>query len=216
MELANRDKIEASFAARFARLNSRLRHQLEDYLGTPPNFANVPESFWQEAQDEANRELAAVLLLIWGASAKHHGLDADLATTQATRYAEERAATFARDFAANTRKLTADLMADFQPGMPLQKSLVSILGPDRAARIAITETTKAQTAGGEAGIRQTVGLSGEDIWRTRRDTRVCKICDELDGQPRAVWQAQFPTGPGDDVHPQCRCFIRYALVAGAI
>lgn len=216
MELANRDQIEASFAARFARLNSRLRHRLEDYLGSPPNFGNVPESFWKEVQDEANRETAAVLLLIWGSSAKQHGLAADIAGQQAAQYAGDRAATFARDFAVNTRQLTADLMADFQPGMPLQKRLVSVLGPDRAARIAMTETTKAQTAGGEAGIGQTVGLSGEDIWRTRRDVRVCKICDELDGQPRAVWQAQFPTGPGDDVHPNCRCFIRYALVPGAI
>ena len=216
MELANRDKIEASFAARFARLNSRLRHRLEDYLGSPPNFANVPDSFWQEAEDEARRETAAVLLLIWGASAKQHGLAKDLAAVQAARYAGDRAAVLARDFTANTRLATADLMRDFQPGMPLQKGLVSILGPDRAARIAMTETTKAQTAGGEAGIGQTVGLSGEDLWRTRRDMRVCKICDELDGQPRDVWQAQFPTGPGDDVHPNCRCFIRYAMVPGAI
>jgi hypothetical protein len=216
MELPDRDKIEASFAARFSRLNSRLRHKLEDYLGSPPDIRNVPDSFWQEAQDEANRELAAVLMLIWGASAKQHGLDAGLATQQAARYAEDRAATFARDFAASTRTSAGKLMADFQPGMSLQRGLVSVLGPDRAARIATTETTRAQTAGGEAGIGQTVGLSGEDIWRTRRDARVCPICDELDGQPRAVWQAQFPTGPGDDVHPQCRCWIRYSPVPAAI
>lgn len=212
MELANRDKIESSFAARFARLNSRLRHQLEDYLGSPPNIANVPDSFWQEAQEEANRELAAVLLLIWGASAKQHGLASDLATAQAARYAEARAATLARDFTANTRLATADLMRDFVPGMPLQKPLVSILGPDRAARIAMTETTKAQTAGGEAGIGQTVGLSGEDIWRTRRDTRVCEFCDSLDGQPRSVWQSVVPEGPGDECHPNCRCTILYRHV----
>lgn len=70
MQLPNRDQLESSFAARFARLNGKLRHRLEDYLGSPPDIARVPQSFWQEVEDEMNRELAIVLLLIWSQSAR--------------------------------------------------------------------------------------------------------------------------------------------------
>lgn len=219
MELANRDQLEASFAARFARLNSRLRAELQRHLGYPPNFANVPEAFWREVQDEINRELAIVLLLLWQQSAVQHGLATDLAEAQALKYATDRAAELSRSYAENTREMAGAAARRWAADIPrstLADDLGKVLGPNRAARMATTETTKAQTAGGEAGVGQTVGLSGEDQWITRADSLVCPVCKPLHKQPRAVWQQQFPTGPGDDVHPQCRCFIRYVLVAGAI
>lgn len=219
MELVGRDQLESSFAARFARLNGRLRGKLKDYLGHPPDIGRVPDSFWQEVQDEMNRELSIVLLLLWSQSAVEHGLAADAAQAQGLQYAAQRAAAVAPDFAANTRDMLRSAAGRWGPDVAravVEEDLVVILGPTRAERMATTETTKAQTAGGEAGIGQTVGLSGEDLWITARDSRVCPICRPLHKQPRAVWQLEFPAGPGDDVHPQCRCFIQYALVPGAI
>ncbi|MEX2176782.1 MAG: phage minor head protein [Pirellulaceae bacterium] len=89
----------------------------------------------------------------------------------------------------------------------MQGDLATILGPERAARTAATETTQAQTAGGERGMAQTVGLSDLDTWFTRRDDRVCPTCEPLHQALRSEWQAQFPLGP--PAHPQCRCWIRY-------
>jgi hypothetical protein len=214
MELPNRNELESRFAARFARLNANLRHRLEDYLGHPPDITRVPESFWQEVQDEMNRELAIVLLLIWSQSAIQHGLSADLARVQGLDYATRRAVEVSPQFAANTRDMLAAAGRRWAGQPPtqgqLQGDLVAILGPTRAERAAVTETTRAQTAGGEAGARQTVGLSTEDLWITRIDLGgVCPICKPLHNQPRRVWERQFPTGPGDDVHPLCRCFIKY-------
>lgn len=219
MELEGRNQLESKFAARFARLNSRLRHRLEDYLGHPPNAANVPESFWREVQDEANRELAIVLLLLWAQSAAQHGLAADLARDQALRYAQDRARQFAADYAKHTRDMLGKAAERWTPDaarLEVQRDLTTILGPGRAERVATTETTKAQTAGGEAGIGQTVGLDENDLWMTLDDSRVCPICAPLHQQPRSVWQAQFPSGPGDDVHPLCRCWISYARAPATV
>lgn len=214
MELPNRDQLESSAAARFARLNATLRHRLEDYLGFPPDISRVPESFWQEVQDEMNRELAIVLLLVWGASARQHGLGAELARTQGLDYADRRAMTVAPQYAANSRQALNTAATRWQESPPteadLQADLSTIFGPTRAARVATTETTRAQTAGGETATGQTTGLSERDLWITRRDGRVCPVCAPLHRQPRSVWQRQFPAGPGDDVHPFCRCFILYA------
>ncbi len=241
MQLPNRDQLENSFAVRFTRVNARLRHQLEDYLGYPPDISRVPESFWQEVQDEMNRELAVVLLLIWSQSAMLHGLDAQAAQSQAAAYAASRAQTVAPAFAANTRQMLQNAATRWQAlEQPvtrgeLQTDLVTVLGPRRSERVATTETTKAQTDGGESavrqtdarryvaaallgihgdresGVRKTVGLRYLDKWVTRNDGRVCPICAALHGKPRTVWAAQFPSGPGDDVHALCRCWIEYAV-----
>lgn len=218
MELPDRDRIEASAAARFARLNSRLRHKLEDYLGSPPDVARVPESFWQEVRDEMNRETAIVLLLIWGASAQQHGLGVDLAASQSLAYASSRAAEVADAYAATTRTMLADAGHRWRQGpldsATLQRDLVAILGPARAERTATNETTRAQTDGGESGTRQTIGLSDLDTWYTRRDDRVCPVCEPLHGSLRSDWQAAFPLGP--PAHPGCRCWIRYSRGRGEV
>jgi hypothetical protein len=221
MELVGRDDIEASFAARVSRLTSKHRQRLVDLLGNPPDPSRVPDSFWTEAEDDMKRELAIVLLLIWGASARQHGLGVDLAEVQATRYAIERSREVGKVYAETTRSALAEKAARWRLDQGItraqwERDIVAALGPNRAARIATTETTRAQTQGGEAGIGQTVGLSGRDLWITRRDGRVCEICEPLHRQPRSVWQLQFPTGPGDDIHPSCRCYIQYSIVPGAV
>jgi hypothetical protein len=219
MELSNRDELESRFAARFARLNATLRHRLEDYLGYPPDINRVPESYWQEVQDEMNRELAAVLLLIWSQSAIQHGLVADVASVvQALDYSNRRATSLAPQFAANTRDMLAAAGRRWSVDSPargeFQGDLAGILGPSRAAGMAATETTAAQTAGGEIARRQLAGLSDLDTWFTRRDDRVCPVCQPLHLAWRAEWQAKFPSGP--PAHPMCRCWIRYAPAPGEV
>lgn len=217
MQLPNRDQLESSFAVRFTRVNAKLRHQLEDYLGYPPDIARVPESFWQEVQDEMNRELAIVLLLIWSQSAIYHGMAAQDAQGQAAGYATARAGQIAPEYAAHSRQSLADAAHQWRqlsepiPRGELQQYLVSLFGPRRAERVAMTETTRAQTAGGESAVRSLGGVRDDDRWITREDSRVCPVCRPLHNQPRSVWAQQFPSGPGDEVHPDCRCYIEYTV-----
>lgn len=95
----------------------------------------------------------------------------------------------------------------------LDDLLEQTFGPHRIETNAIDETTRAQHAGGEAGIEATVGISTDDVWRTERDERVCPICKPMDGQLRRNWPWRFSDGP--PCHPRCRCSIDYALFTPA-
>ncbi len=86
--------------------------------------------------------------------------------------------------------------------------LKKVLGPDRAAQVAVTETTIASTRGAEAGVEETVGFNEDDTWFTEKDKRVCPICRPLHGRKRSGWARFFPEGP--PAHPGCRCWIHYA------
>lgn len=105
----------------------------------------------------------------------------------------------------------------------IEKELATFAGPDavadQAAAFALDETTAAQSAGGETGIAETVGLDIYDVWITRPDksqTGPCKICQPLHRQPRYSWQERYPKGPGPWVHPNCVCEIEYANVREAV
>lgn len=219
MELPNRDQLEASFAARVSRLTTKHRQQLLTLLGNPPDPANVPESFWSEAEDDMKRELAIILLLIFSASAARHGMAADASAAQANSFALQRSSLVAAGYRAKSREqfqttsqrwtetttrggtVTRQQVAD---------DVTSIFGPTRAEGIATTETTVAQSAGGEIAVAGTFGLSALDTWFTRDDNRVCPICAPLHEVNRDVWAVKFPNGP--PAHPRCRCWILYANV----
>lgn len=96
---------------------------------------------------------------------------------------------------------------DITPGEIRDKAL-DIFGPDRSARAAVNETTRAQHEGGEYAIDTTVGRSPEDRWITRNDRKVCPVCTPLNNTPRSYWERFFPGGPPDP-HPLCRCYIAY-------
>jgi predicted ABC-type ATPase len=93
----------------------------------------------------------------------------------------------------------------------------NIFGPSRAEAEAVTEFTRAQTAGGEWSVGKTVGISEDDLWGTiggsgREDSRVCPVCHRLNGTKRSFWSRFFPDGP--PAHRWCRCELRHANVRG--
>lgn len=65
MEIRDRDKIEAAFYNRLAKLSSRHRAELTELLGDPPDPGRVPMSFWQRVEREREEEIAAALMLIY-------------------------------------------------------------------------------------------------------------------------------------------------------
>lgn len=211
-ELPNRHQLQAAFAAKVARLTSSQRHKLEKHLGFPPDIARVPETFWVESQKELNEQLAAVLLLLFIASAEHHGWDA--ADRMGLDFATQHAQQVSVLFTGTTRDRLAGAARGWRPDLPrhdFQRDLVSILGPERAEALAVNETTVAQTRGGEAAIIATVGISDEDEWKTNphlSQTGPCPICKPLDGTPRTVWALKFPDGPPAP-HIGCVCEILY-------
>lgn len=85
-----------------------------------------------------------------------------------------------------------------------------VFGKGRAKSIAITETTQAQSAGGDAGVRHTFGTSLGDLWITENDARVCPICSPLHRTRREFWGLKYVNGP--PAHPNCRCVVAYVNV----
>lgn len=94
----------------------------------------------------------------------------------------------------------------------LEQEINKALGPNRAAQAATNETTAAQSAGGEAGIDATVGISQDDLWINRPElskTGPCPTCKPLHRTPRSYWSRIYPSGPGREVHDGCVCTILY-------
>lgn len=72
--------------------------------------------------------------------------------------------------------------------------------PARADGIAITETTRAISAGQDDFINQIRGLGIDQklVWWTKQDMKVCRIC-----RPRHGMEVEYAGYP--PAHPRCRC-----------
>jgi hypothetical protein len=213
--LADRDKIEADFARKLSRVQSRHRHELETLLGTPPDPANVPQEFWDKVEKETKQEILSILLLIFiGSHVQHSGIDSEDSRFLAQVWASGRAGDVAKRYTLNSVEWLSSKAEKWQAEIKQGKSpdvtsgLLQIFGPERAERVAITETTAAATAGSETAVIQNSGLSDDDLWITEDDEKVCPICSPLHLKPRSVWSLKFPQGP--PAHVRCRCYIRYA------
>lgn len=118
---------------------------------------------------------------------------------RATAWAEAHAANLSREIVDTTRVAVG--LSDWEPW----------LGQSRAEAIAVTETSRAITAGAAAAIGLLVLLRVIDppkaYWATEADADVCDVCSGLDGEPEEVWQGVSPGGP--PAHPHCRCWLEW-------
>jgi len=230
MEIPNREKLEAAFAAKLSRLSSRHRRELESLLGWPPDLDRVPAEFWRKVQQETENEIAAALLLLFQQSHDFHlrlaggdpmttrramlGAGVEFATRQARDISTamaDKARTRLATIAAKEWQ-AAELATDQQlRRQRVMVDLVKTFNPAAAVRTAVTQTTAAQSAGGESAIMRSVGLDGEDIWKIHPElsaSGTCAICRPYDGRPRRIWEIDFPLGP--PAHENCNCEIIYA------
>ena len=199
MELPDRAAKESAFATNLSRSFSDYRSQIEPYLnrGEP-----VPDSVYADIRRDTQQKLAAILILLFTDSAVSHGADASAIEPYALAFANQRSTDLASQLVANTQQRLTGIVPN-----AATEVLATTLGPERAATIAVTETTVATSAGGERGVEMSVGVAEADLWITERDAKVCPVCAPLDNATRSVWHLQFPGGPPG--HPNCRCWISY-------
>lgn len=227
MEIPSRYELEAGFSNRLGDLSERHRGELRELLGSPPDPSNVTETFWQRVQRETQEEAAVALYLLFLASAFYHasgdeagrGLAGDtmmLLSRKAEDFGQRRASRLASGLTSTSRDrfatITDKIRRSAELETPLTRNeietdLTKIFGPDRAEATGVTETTGAQSAGGDAGIEATVGKSLQDQWVTEADGLVCETCRPLHRTERVEWEQQFPQGP--PAHVNCRCTIEY-------
>lgn len=222
-DFPERSRFEKELEGLLLPLAEKHRRKLIRLMGNPPDASRVPAEFWEEVRREQEETLLAILLLIFATSSVFQGAQEQQAQQSAAAYAATAAARTATEYATRSRELAAGLAqeaeqarrqaaAGVKDAAPLDRQTIrlkfeQIFGPDRVRRIAVTETTKAATAGGENGASLTRGISLDDIWWTENDARVCPICAPLHKRTRQEWGSIVPSGP--PAHPMCRCWIEY-------
>ena len=127
--------------------------------------------------------------------------------TRGEAYAAGVAAALAMKIANDVRFGSATMLPIGATDAQRQSSTAQLFTPARAQSIAITETTRAISAGEDdvaALIAVATQLAVTWFWEIE-DERACDLCKELDGSERP--------GVQPPRHPGCRCRKRYAMKA---
>jgi hypothetical protein len=243
MHLPDRNKQVDRLAGSIRGLSGRHLRELKHLLGNPPSMANVPASFWQDVQREMEEELTAAILLLLLASVDHHGGDVDVVEGAMTIQAAERSAMQGQRYADAVKGRTETLLAETVREPDARKPPEDLPGTGgeasveikrreearlaklieelektfdaQAERIAASETTNAETVGGDAAAVTKWGdVSQDDIWRahpSRTKTGSCQRCLRLDGTKRKDWgRLDEEAAGGPMLHEHCACTIEYA------
>lgn len=137
------------------------------------------------------------------------------------------AATMSRELSAQvvetSRRMTADAFSLARGDRSRLADALKLvyLAPARLDTIAVTETTRAISAGEHAVVipfNNDVRRSGRDddprllvpIWRIDPRSNVCEICLSIDGHANEVWGHVYPGGPPGHVH--CACYLDYVTM----
>lgn len=217
-------KLASSVGSRF----SAALQKLSDVLGDPPSMDNVPNDLWDEIGADLVDEMEPQLAQTYANSAVHLGndlrnryqvevgrsVDWKLVNKSAAEWAKQYTYELVKGIDATSRDRLSGAISSFfedQLSMGDLRDLIgSIFDPERAARIATTEITRAAVE----GELNTVNWIEEDsdirmvpTWATSEDEHVCDICDPRDGTTaeEGGWMDDYPPA-----HVSCRCWINWA------
>lgn len=143
------------------------------------------------------------------------------ARAKAIDWAQQRASELADEFVQRTEQWIADVVARAQTssdsaGVAAAAAVVglgTVFSEGRAKSIAVTETTRAASAGETNAARQIerdYQVKVVAYWTVDETSNVCPICDRLHGKPQDEWEGVYPGGPPG--HPGCACSLRFVVV----
>lgn len=219
MDIINRDELERKLARVLGRdLRAELQ-KLLDYLGDPPQLANVPNEYWNNGWRDIQKDVEPVLRDIYLRQAQGLmdevgiGVEWDLVNTAASQWARQNTESILQQL-FNTRyeHLNTTIPRFYEEGWnlgQLRAELENWYSPVRAEMIAITETTRAAVEGERAFVEQNRvenGIEMIPIWQTENDeiVRRCPIC-----WPRH--RKEITDGMYPPAHPRCRCWVTYRI-----
>ena len=234
------DRLEYQLASKLGRLSTRHQQELTRLLGNPPSINNVPPEFWQRVRRETEDELAAMLLLLFIASIDALGVDRDASEALGDLFSQQRAAFVAERYTAHSQARVesasqrwAGQIADarsragagpFDADDVIRPSEVldtttGVFGPDRAARVAETESVHAEAQAANEALKKrksddpietaTLTLRWE-LNALRVPEKNCSFCVLVDGCPKEFW-GQFIEAPA--AHVGCACALLFADIS---
>ena len=217
-DIPNRDALEAQLARKLSKLQRAQMARLLELMGDPPNMANVPMSFW----DDAGKELAQVVTpfseRVYLESAERMlesvpiGVDWSLVNQAASGWARQYAFDLVGGINDTTRQAVGQAVGNFfDQGWTmgdLTDRLGRIYSPIRAEMIARTEVTRAAVEGERATVREIEkeGIRMVEVWQTRNDELVCPICGPKHGKKIGT---NWTRNDGPPAHPRCRCWTNH-------
>jgi SPP1 gp7 family putative phage head morphogenesis protein len=142
-------------------------------------------------------------------------IDYTLTNAEAAKWARDYVYNLVRDINETTQKALQKAIGLFveTPGMIL-RDIMNLLPFDeaRAAKIAITETTRVYAQGnqmaGEALKREYPDLRVIKTWFTNNDDRVCEICGPLEGKVVDIDSDFADNVNNPPAHVNCRCWTQ--------
>lgn len=214
--MADRDDLEQRIARALSRL---LKKQMNEIVQqAEEGDVRIDDEFWTRWRKDMRQVIQPLLIegyvsgvqasqqqVFFGKAAKQFELD--IAEQSAIDWVRAYAFELIGGITNTTRGIVEKALVEFisTEGFTT-RDLVRMVehgfSPGRAETIAVTETTRAYSAGQERVAEQLAGLGLEfdTIWQTSRDELVCPICGPL--HKKKLGKDWFSYPPA---HPNCRC-----------
>jgi hypothetical protein len=167
-------------------------------------------------------DLADVALASMTGIAKElrYGIDPATMTTAASEWAKQYTFSLVKTLQQTSQTALQQVVSDMLStvGMTREQVVQALspvfFSPARAELIAVTEITRAASAGVELTRKEIAkaGIEMGRVWQTNNDELICGICGKLNGKPEAEWNRKYPDGP--PAHPNCRCAVTLEVLNG--
>jgi len=221
-------EIEAALASEVSKFNSRTRRRLLQLLGDPPRLENLTPDVYREIAEDLTQVLNTPLesTFIEAANALMDnigfmGVNTDLINEGAVTWARNYVPTLTNGMIDHRQQATAGYVADFFEGKydraGLEDRIARLYSPEKAAQIAITESTRAANEGQRPVIEEleSEGVIMRGVFQTVSDSFVCPICQPLNGEVSQVegFDTRFTSNNKDfrmpPLHVGCRCLVSF-------
>ncbi len=214
-EVLNRPTRERHIKAALKKCRDSQRRELLSILGDPPDFNNIPDEFWDKAEECERKSLVPFLVPIFILQSKKAqralGLDIDVTAIglDADKLIGRRVKSFARKAVGHTRKrVKKRLSTKERRRLFIPEDIDGIFGDGRIEGAAATEVTEASSQADKNATKGTGMKEGIDfirLWRLNPACKHCVFCPKVDRTDFNFWGIFVSLGP--PAHPRCCCWL---------
>ncbi len=222
-DFSGRDEFEAEIAQFMAREMANIQRQVMADLLAAGMDVNQTQFFtadyWSNLSSRIETLMRGKLEDVYMNAAVQfmdsvsYHMDNDLLHASARAWANQAAMHLTTQMNETTRRTVLESVDKFfgetMTNAQLRTELERVFSPRRAERAAVTEVTRAASAGWEqvAQDLRSRGVKLVAVWQTLVDERVCPICGPRHDKKQGDGWVFLPPA-----HPKCRCYVNYEVV----